>query len=277
MKRAYWMQMLVLVLAILATAAPSWAKTKKSAAKTETKTAKKDATRNADKSKKEKDEDDDSLFPKTNKDDKNAKDGVEINPDLEGLYAEMAEVVQLDKEGQEKLLGLQEKKNKALKTFDRKSGKLIVGIENELDRTRNEKKKAKLLKDLAAIEEKRRKGEQNYDNLAMRVLSREQKVIWNAYELWAVISPELEFDNEELELTEEQVEKSKKLCNLVAQRKGTKQRIAVNAQWKKMTLIQIGKEVLSKEQRAALEQQRKQKQRREKSVLFETRTGRGHH
>jgi hypothetical protein len=281
MKRTYWMQLLVLVLAIsVLTATSAWGKTKKTAAKTDTDAAKKETSTEKTKAGTNDDKDKDKDKDKNkDKDDADAEEKVEVLPDLTEFYAEVAEVVKLDEEGQKKLLLVQEKKNKALEKFDAKYDKLIVKIENEMDRTEKEKVREKLRAKLKEIEKKREKLHEQADNMALRVLTADQLVTWNTYELWSVISPELEFDNDELELTEEQVDKSKAICDQIAKKMGTKGRIAQNPQVKKMAIGQIGNKVLTKQQRKAYTIQQRRKrihEMGESKTVIEPRRGRHH-
>jgi len=281
MKRAYWIQLLVLVFAMsVLTATSVWAKTKKAASKTDADVAKKKTTAEETKVEKAKDKakdkDDEPLFPKKDKADAEAKDEVEIHPDLAEVYAEIAEVVKLDEEGQKKFLILQEKKTQTLEKFDAKYSKMIVKIENELDRTNNKKRQEKLLLELTKISSNREKLQQKFDNQALRALRADQIIVWNTYELWAVISPE--FDDE-LEMTDEQVEKSKAICDQIAKMKGPKARIAQNPMIKRMAISQIGKKVLTKQQKKAytLQQRRKRLHEEGEGKTIKVETRRGHH
>lgn len=268
MKRAYWIRLIVLVLALYAmTATSTLAKTNKTTSKADTGTAKKKTVVDKDKDDKakEKDEEDESILQEKDKGDAKTKDKVEIHPDLTEFYAEVAEVVQLDEEGQKKLLKLQEMKKKELDTFDEKADKIIVRLENDMDRAKKEKQREEIREKLKKIELRRENIQQKYDNQALRVINADQRIAWNTYELWEVISPELEFDDEELLLSDEQVEKSKTICGAIAKKMGAKARIAQNASVQKMAIAQIGRQVLDQKQRAAYTRQQRRKRLRDEN------------
>lgn len=251
MKRAYRMMTLLLLLAVIPYTTESLrAGTKKQASKADdTATKKKTDAKN----KKDRKKNNPPLFQNDA-----GKDGCEIHPDLSEFYAEIAEVVKLDEKGQKKLLAVQEQKGKTLEKYDEKYDKIIVKIENALDRTKKEKQQEKLRAELKKIEVNREKLQQTFDNKALSSLSAEQRVAWNTYELWSVVSPELEFDDD-LEMTDEQVEKSKAVCALIAKKMGAKGRIAQNPSVRKMAIVQIGKQVLTQKQRAAYTHQQRRK------------------
>lgn len=269
MKRAYWIRLIVLVLAVaVLTGTSAWATTKKAASQTDA-AAKKKADAG-------KDGDDDPVVDKKKKDEP-ADEDVEINPDLTDFYAEVAEVTRLNEDGQKKLLVVQEKKNKALDNYDKKYGKLIVRIENEMDRTENQRRREKLQVELLKIEMNREKLQEQADTVALRVLNADQMVAWNTYELWSVLSPD--FEGEDLELSDEQIEKSKAVCKQIAGKAG-KNRIAKNPSAQKMAIAQIGRQVLTQKQREAYVRQQNRKRAHEKAetktIMIETRQGRHH-
>lgn len=273
----YWISLvgLLAILALICTPALAVEKQDEDTAKA-TKTDKADkATKTGKDDKADVSEDDDSLFPKkTKKDDKKTdkkKDDQEgdtkegkIHPDLVEMYAEVADVVELDEQGQEKLLKLQKRKAKALDAFDKKYDPRIVKIENAMDRTEKKKRLEKLRAELKKIHHGRKKLEFKYDNKIFSILNKDQMVTWNRYELWTVLSPEFEFDDEELEFTDEQVEKAKGICQAVAKKMGTKKRIAKNPKIQRMTRARIGKTVLNKKQRIVYARQQRRKRLEEK-------------
>jgi hypothetical protein len=280
MKRAEGMGRIVLVLTLVTLAATfAWAESKKASSKNAAATGKKNTDAGKSKADKAKDDaqDDDALFEKKEGDQDAAE--VEINPDLSDFYAEVAQVTQLDEKGQEKLLAVQEKKKKALQKYDKKNESNIVRIENEMDRTDNEKRREKLRFELKKIEVNREKLQEQADNFALRGLSKDQMITWNAYELWAVVSPELEFEGD-LEMTDKQVDKAQAVCKQLAEKMGVKNRMAKNPSAVKMAIGQIGRQVLDKKQRDAYVRQQRRKQVMENGDVHkggvEVRRGRGH-
>jgi hypothetical protein len=277
MKRADWIRLLVLVLAMSAWLATSaWAKTQKATSKTDADAMKKKTGVDTTKAGKDNDKDKDRPGKNKDKDEADAEEEVEILPDLTEFYAEVAGVVRLNEEGQKKLLTIQNKKKEALDKFDAKNDKMIVRIENEMDRTENEKRREKLRTRLKEIERNREKLQEQADNVALRVLSPDQRVAWNSYELWEVISPELEFEKDELALTDEQVEKAKGICRLTAQKMGAKGRIAKNPTVQKTAFGQIGRQVLTQKQREAYTLQQRRKRLHEETGEKKKIIRRGH-
>ncbi|MBN1553902.1 MAG: hypothetical protein JXA11_04100 [Phycisphaerae bacterium] len=258
MKRAHRLVTPVILITAGLLFTTTWAKTSGDAAKTDAVKKKTDKQKTETKKNTKKDEqkkDDEALFPK--KEGEKAEADEEIHPDLSEFYAEIAQVVKLNADGQKKLLILQEQKAKTLEKYDEKYDKVIVKIENAMDRTEKEKQRETLRAKLKSIEMKREQIEQKYDTQALRALTPDQVVTWNTHELWMTISPELEFDD--CEMTEEQVNKSKILCGVIAKKMGAKSRIARNPKVQKMAIGQIGRQILTKEQRVAYARQERRK------------------
>lgn len=182
---------------------------------------------------------------------------TEILPDLTDFYAEIADVAKLNKKEQKKLLEVQKQKIKTLEKFDKIYDRKIVAIENALDRTDKEKQREKLRAELKKIERSREVLEQKFDNKALSTLTSEQRIVWNAYELWNVLSPDLEFDEDPLR--DEQVDKAQAICRQIAEKMGAKGRIAQNPAAQKTALALIGRSVLTPKQRAAYARQQRRK------------------
>lgn len=243
----------LLILAMCLTAGTSWAKTIKSTTKTE-------------KTGNEKTENRDDL-----------SEDFDVAPDLDKLYAEIADVVRLDKQGRQKLLNLQKQKTKKLEEFENRYGRKTVELQNKLNHAKDDKQKIKIIMTLSKICSSREKLHRKYDTQAFRILRKDQIIAWNRHELWKIISRDLQFDGE-LEMTDDQVEKSKAICDQIANRAGAKMRIAMNPEKRKTTISQIGRVVLTKQQQKAYLQQQRIKRRREKAntktiTVVETRGG----
>lgn len=190
---------------------------------------------------------DNTAQQKDNKETQKPKEPVAINPDLTGLYAEMAEYCQLSPEQQEKIVKVLKAKERAVKKWEYDNKRQIEHRQKKISEAEDAKDREKEQKKLDRLMEGRDRVAQQYDRHAYSVLTREQLQSWYTHQLWKLAEEDLRLI--EPPINDDQVARIKEICSVLAKRLAPGVKLEEHPQAKTAVLKEAYQRVLDKEQK----------------------------